>query len=67
MLLTDILPQLALELELLLKEHEESELAAQVSTLAIVDRCHVAMTFALLSILSRSQREPTAPTTVALT
>jgi hypothetical protein len=27
----------------------------------------VAMTFALLSILRRSQREPTAPTTVALT
>ena len=39
MLLTDILPQLALELEQLLKEHEEFELAAQISTLAIVDRC----------------------------
>jgi hypothetical protein len=39
MLLTDILPQLALELEQLLREHEESELAAQVPTLAIVDRC----------------------------
>jgi hypothetical protein len=39
MMLTDILPQLALELEQLLKEHEESQLAAQVSTLAIVDRC----------------------------
>jgi hypothetical protein len=39
MLLTEILPQLALELERLLREHEESELAAQVRTLAIVDRC----------------------------
>ena len=39
MLLTDILPQLALELDQLLKEHQESESAAQVSTLAIMDRC----------------------------
>jgi hypothetical protein len=39
MLLTDILPQLATELERLLKEKQEPELAAQVSTLKIVDRC----------------------------
>lgn len=39
MLLTDALPKLAVELEQLLKKHGESELAAQVSALAIVDRC----------------------------
>ena len=39
MLLTDVLPKLAVELELLLTKTGESELAAQVPTLAIVDRC----------------------------
>lgn len=39
MLLTDVLPKLADELEQLLKKHGESELAAQVPTLAIVERC----------------------------
>jgi hypothetical protein len=39
MLLTDVLPKLAVELEQLLSEHGESELAAHVPTLAIVDRC----------------------------
>ncbi len=39
MLLTDVLPRLARELEQLLKERREFDLAAQVSTLAIVDRC----------------------------
>jgi hypothetical protein len=38
-LLTNVLPKLAVELEQLLREHGEPELAAQVSTLAIVDRC----------------------------
>ncbi len=39
MLLIDILPQLARELELLLKKQGELDLAAQVSTLTILDRC----------------------------
>lgn len=39
MLLTNVLPNLAVELELLLKKHGESALAAQVPTLTIVDRC----------------------------
>ena len=39
MLLTEILPPLAPELEQLLKDQGEVELAAQVSQLAIVDRC----------------------------
>lgn len=39
MLLTNVLPNLAVELEQLLKKRGESELAAQVLTLAIVDRC----------------------------
>ncbi len=38
-LLVDTLPQLADELQGLLQEHNESELAAQVPTLRIVDRC----------------------------
>src|SRR5215472_6601667 len=38
-LLADVLPKLAVELEHLLRQQGESELAAQVSTLAIVDRC----------------------------
>jgi hypothetical protein len=37
--LTEILPSLALELEQLLRKQCEAELAAQVSRLAIVDRC----------------------------
>jgi hypothetical protein len=37
--LTDALPELALELERLLREQGESDLAAQVSALRIVDRC----------------------------
>lgn len=45
MLLTDILPKLALELEQLLHEHKESELAAQVKTLTIVDRCRCGDSF----------------------
>ena len=39
MLLTEILPLLARELELLLKKQGEFELAAQVPQLRIVDRC----------------------------
>ena len=39
MLLTEIFPPLARELEQLLKNQGEVELAAQVSQLAIVDRC----------------------------
>ena len=39
MLVTEILPLLALELEQLLNNQGEVELAAQVSQLAIVDRC----------------------------
>ena len=39
MLLIEILPDLARELEQLLKEHGELDLASQVSTLSIVDRC----------------------------
>jgi hypothetical protein len=39
LLLIDILPQLARELELLLKKQGELDLAAQVSTLNIIDRC----------------------------
>jgi hypothetical protein len=39
MLLTDVLPKLAVELEQLLKKQGESELATLVPTLAIVDRC----------------------------
>jgi len=39
MLLTEILPVLADELELLLKKSGAPELAAQVSQLAMVDRC----------------------------
>jgi hypothetical protein len=38
-LLTEIFPPLARELELLLKNQGEVELAAQVSQLVIVDRC----------------------------
>ena len=37
--LTEILPSLARELEQLLSNHGEAELAAQVSQLTIVDRC----------------------------
>lgn len=39
MQLTEILPTLAFELEHLLKNQREIELAAQVPQLAIVDRC----------------------------
>ena len=39
MLLADVLPKLAVELEHLLRQQGESGLAVQVSTLAIVDRC----------------------------
>lgn len=39
MLLIETLPQVARELEQLLKERGELSLAAQVSTLEIVDRC----------------------------
>ena len=39
MLLIDVLPELARELEQLLKDQEKFELAAQVPELAIVDRC----------------------------
>lgn len=39
MKLTEILPLLALDLERLLKNQREIELAAQVPQLAIVDRC----------------------------
>ena len=39
MLLTEILPQLAVELEQLLKDKGEIELAAQVQRLKIVERC----------------------------
>lgn len=39
MLLTEMLPSLALELEQLLIKQGELELAAQVSRLTIVDRC----------------------------
>ncbi len=39
MRLTEILPSLALELEQLLKNQGKAELAAQVSQLALVDRC----------------------------
>ena len=39
MLLTEILPLLARELELLLKKQGEFELASQVRQLRIVDRC----------------------------
>jgi hypothetical protein len=39
MLLTKVLPKLAVELEQLLREQGELDLAAQVPTLAIVDRC----------------------------
>jgi hypothetical protein len=39
MQLTEILPSLALELEQLLKNQGEAELAAQISQLTIVDRC----------------------------
>ena len=38
-LLTDILPEFATELRNLLTEQEEPELAAQLPTLAIYDRC----------------------------
>jgi hypothetical protein len=37
--LTEILPSLAVELEQLLKNHGEGDLAVQVSRLAVVDRC----------------------------
>jgi len=37
--LNEILPALAIELEQLLKKQGEAELAAQVSQLAVVDRC----------------------------
>jgi hypothetical protein len=39
MLLTEVLPELARELEQLLKQKKEFDLAAEVATLAIVDRC----------------------------
>ena len=39
MLLTEIFPMLALELEQLLKKQGEVELAAQVPQLKVVDRC----------------------------
>lgn len=39
MLLTEILPELALELQQLLEKAERPDLAAQVSKLVIVDRC----------------------------
>jgi hypothetical protein len=37
--LSEILPALAIELEQLLKNQGESELAAQVSQLTVIDRC----------------------------
>jgi hypothetical protein len=37
--LAEILPSLASELQELLSNHGEAELAAQISELAIVDRC----------------------------
>ena len=39
MLIMDVLPRLAAELEQLLRKCGESELASQVPSLAIVDRC----------------------------
>jgi hypothetical protein len=39
LLLTEIFPKLALELEQLLKNQGEIELAAQVSQLTVLDRC----------------------------
>lgn len=39
MQLSEILPALALELEQLLKNQGEAELAAQVSQLTVIDRC----------------------------
>jgi len=39
LLLTEIFPKLALDLEQLLKKQGEVELAAQVSQLKVVDRC----------------------------
>ncbi len=39
-LLVDLFPELSSELEQLLFEQGESELARQVSTLSVVDRCH---------------------------
>jgi hypothetical protein len=38
-LLTEVLPEFAVELEQLLLEKGESELARQVSTLSMIDRC----------------------------
>ena len=60
MLLTDVLPKLAVDLEQLLRKHGESELAAQVPSLAIVAVADVEMIFVLRSTLSRSLRELTA-------
>jgi hypothetical protein len=39
-MLIELFPELAAELEQLLLEHGESELARQVSTLPVIDRCH---------------------------
>lgn len=39
-LLVDLFPELSSELEQLLFEQGESELAREVSTLSVVDRCH---------------------------
>lgn len=39
-LLIDLYPELAAELEQLLLEQGESELARQISTLPLLDRCH---------------------------
>jgi hypothetical protein len=60
MLLVDTRPELATELERLLIKAQQSELAAQVSKLTILDRCAVAMTSARLSTRSQSPRGATA-------
>jgi hypothetical protein len=39
LILREVLPRLALELEALLRAHRETELADQVSSLEVVDRC----------------------------
>jgi hypothetical protein len=65
MLLTEMLPVLADELEQLLKKSREPELAAQVPQLTVVDRRRAEMTSAHLSIRNRSLKERTVPAIVA--
>ena len=63
-LLIDLFPEFVAELEQILLEQRESELARQVSTLPVIDRCRCGDDFCGMFYVCRNQEEPTAPVIV---